>query len=92
MRVLARNIVIFTLGALIFVYSSESIFRLEQQQGFNYANVLYVSNVLFSIMGVAVSGFMLLEIWHNAQVKLKLLEERFPESRTRSTTQSPQSG
>lgn len=55
-------IVLVVLSAVVFVVSSERAFTLEKQRFFNFANPLYVFDVLAAFASMAIGSYGLIEL------------------------------
>jgi hypothetical protein len=55
-------LILLVLSAIIFVFSSETALKLENQNYFDFANPVYVFNVLTAFGSMATGGFSLLAL------------------------------
>jgi hypothetical protein len=62
----------------MFVVASEQCLRMEQQARFDYANSVYLSNVLAAILGGGMGGLCLLKLSRDAEEKINEAKGEVP--------------
>jgi len=63
--------ILLALSAAIFVFSSETALKLDSQKNFDFANPIYIFNVLVAFGSMAMGGFSLLALHWLAVEELK---------------------